>query len=112
MKQHLITIKNLFIVILLLAFNLAQGQFQWRFNLNYAIPQLRNERCNSGIKTVANYAGGNPNFFYYVGIGTSFNNTALPVPPNGSDRLRFIRMNSFGTAILNNLGHQFTDTAG
>jgi hypothetical protein len=112
MKKHFITIKNLFIVIFLLTFHLVQGQWQWRFNLNYATPQLRNERCNSGIKTVVNYAGGNPNAFYYVGIGTSYNNTALPVPPNGSNRLRFIRVNNAGTAILNNLGHQFTDSIG
>src|SRR3954465_5902778 len=112
MKKYLITIKSLFIVIFLLALNLVQGQFQWRFNLNYAIPQLRNERCNSGIKTIANYAGGNPGFFYYVGIGTSYSNTALPVPPNGSNRLRFIRMDRFGGTIMNNLGHQFTDSIG
>src|SRR3954454_13913612 len=112
MKKHLITVKNLLIVIFILAVNLVQGQFQWRFNLNYSLPQLRDERCNSGIKTVANYAGGNPNFFYYVGIGTSYSNPALPFAPNGSNRLRFIRMDRFGNTIFNNLGHQFTDSVG
>ena len=105
--------KNLFTFILLLAVSMVQAQyFQQRFNLNYATPKLRNERCNSGIVTRVNYAGGNPALHYFASIGTSYNNAALAAPDNVADRMRFIRLNNAGTAVLSNIGYQFADAAG
>ena len=105
--------KNLFTIILLLAVNLSQAQyFQQRFNLNYAQLRYRNERCNSGIVTRDNLAGGNPAAYYFAGIGSSYNNTALTAPDNIADRMRFEQLNNTGTAIISNLGYQFLDAAG
>jgi hypothetical protein len=105
--------KNLFTIILLFAVNLVQAQyFQQRFNLNYANLRYRNERCNSGIITRDNLAGGNPASYYFAGIGTSYNNTALSAPDNVADRMRFQQLNNVGTAVITNLGYQFFDAAG
>ena len=84
----------------------AQSQFQSRYNFNYAIPQLRNEQFNSGIKTWYNYAAGNPVNFYYAGIGTSYNNTALPAPDNIANRMRFTTTTSNGVTVVNK-GYEF-----
>jgi hypothetical protein len=103
--------KNLFTVMLLLAVNMAQAQyFQQRFNLDYGTPKLRNERCNSGIVTRDNFAGGNPALHYFASIGTSYNNTTLPLPDNRADRMRFIQLNNVGTAVVSNLGYEFADS--
>lgn len=91
---------------------MAEAQyFQQRFNLDYAVPSLRNERCNSGIRTRDNYMAGNPALHYYAGIGTSYNNAALPAPNNVADRMRFQQLNNTGTAVISNLGYQFADAA-
>jgi hypothetical protein len=105
--------KNLFTIILLLAFNMVNAQyFQQRFNLNYAIPKFRSERCNSGIVTRDNLAGGNPASYYFAGIGASYNDTSLKPPDNVADRMRFIQLNNVGTAVITDLGYQFSDVAG
>lgn len=98
--------KNILTLIFLFALNLAQAQeyFQRRFNFN-AYPYVRNERFNGGIRTVNNYDANNT--YYYVGVGTSYNNTALSSPHNIADRLRFARMNKAGNGVLSNLGYHF-----
>ena len=102
--------KNLLTFIGLLLLNFANGQyFQQRFNLDYATPNLRNERDNSGIRTRDNYMAGNPLLHYYVGIGTSYNNTALPAPDNVADRMRFQQLNNTGVGVITNIGYQFAD---
>jgi hypothetical protein len=102
--------KTLFTSIALLTFCMAEGQyFQQRFNLDYAVPSLRNERCNSGIRTRDNYMAGNPALHYYAGIGTSYNNAALPAPNNVADRMRFQQLNNTGVTVMSNLGYQFAD---
>ena len=102
--------KNLITLISFLAVTTADGQyFQQRFNLDYATPKLRNERCNSGIRTRDNYAAFNPALFYYAGIGTSYNNTTLPAPDNVADRMRFEQLDNTGATVISNLGYQFAD---
>lgn len=102
--------KNLITIFSLLIVTAANAQyFQQRFNLNYAIPSLRNERDNSGIRTRDNYAAMNPALHYYAGIGTSYNNTALPAPDNIADRMRLQLLDNTGTAVIANLGYQFYD---
>lgn len=104
--------KTLFTLIALLTFCMAEGQyFQQRFNLDYTTPALRNERCNSGIRTRDNYMAGNPALHYYAGIGTSYNNTALAAPNNVADRMRFQQLNNTGVTVISNLGYQFADAA-
>jgi hypothetical protein len=105
--------KNLFTIILLFAVDLVQAQyFQQRFNLNYPNIRYRNERCNSGIVTRDNLAGGNPAFYYFAGIGTSYHNPALSAPDNLADRMRFQQLNNVGTAVISDLGYQFFDATG
>lgn len=90
----------------------AQAQyFQHRYNLDFATPALRNERLNSGIITRANYIANNPLNYYHVGIGTSYNNTALPAPDNLCNRLRFVQMGTNGLTQFGNLGHQYAQFA-
>ncbi len=102
--------KKVLTILLLGGAYMAQGQyFQQRFNLDYTTPKFRSERCNSGIVTRDNYAGGNPALHYFVGIGTSYNNTTLPAPDNVADRMRFQQLNNVGTAVISNLGYQFAD---
>jgi len=103
--------KNVFTIILLLAADLLQAQyFQQRFNLDYTTPRYRNERCNSGIITRINLAGGGPAGYYFAGIGTSYKNDSLPSPDNIADRMRFQQLNNVGTAVISNLGYQFADS--
>ncbi|RDC65562.1 T9SS type A sorting domain-containing protein [Adhaeribacter pallidiroseus] len=100
--------KTLLTLVLLFTCQLALGQvqyFQREFNLNYVTPVFRHERFNSGLRTQHNFDGNNP--FYYVGIGTSYKNPALPAPNNTADRLRFTRL-STTSAVLSNRSHQFT----
>lgn len=105
--------KNLSTIILLFTANLVQAQyFQQRFNLDYATPRYRNERCNSGIITRVNLAGGSPSGYYFAGIGTSYKNDSLKPPDNIADRMRFQQLNNIGTAVISNLGYQFSDSAG
>ena len=89
--------KNLFTITLLFAANLLQAQyFQQRFNLDYSTPKYRNERCNSGIITRVNLAGGSPAGYYFAGIGTSYKNDSLKSPDNIADRMRFQQLNNVG----------------
>jgi len=106
--------KNLFtVILLLLVVNVLQAQyFQQRFNLDYGTPKYRDERCNSGIVTRDNYAGGNPALHYFASIGTSYNNAALPAPDNVADRMRFIQLNNVGTAVISDAGYEFSSAAG
>ena len=105
--------KNLLTILLLLAVHLAQGQyFQQRFNLDYSTPRYRNERCNSGIITRVNLAGGSPAGYYFAGIGTSYKNDSLKSPDNLADRMRFQQLNNIGTAVISNYGYHFSDSAG
>lgn len=91
----------------------AQAQyFQHRYNLDFTTPALRNERLNSGIITRLNYIANNPINYYHVGIGTSYNNTALPAPDNLCHRLRFVQMGTKGLTQFGNLGHQYAQFAG
>src|SRR4051794_15203282 len=101
--------KNILIIICLLAQFFAQGQkyFQLKFNLNYTTQAFRNDRFNGGILTRENYAAGNS--YYYSAVGTSY---YAPLPLVlllfAADRLRFTRLSSTGT-VLNNLAYQFSD---
>ncbi|HEX5154710.1 MAG TPA: T9SS type A sorting domain-containing protein [Parafilimonas sp.] len=105
--------KNLLTILLLFAVHFAQGQyFQQRFNLDYSTPRYRNERCNSGIITRVNLAGGSPAGYYFAGIGTSYKNDSLKSPDNLADRMRFQQLNNVGTAVISNLGYHFSDAAG
>lgn len=72
--------------------------FMHTFNLNYAIPQFRNERLNSGIRTVVNYGMGVPANYFFCGIGTSFITTSSDV----DNRLRFTKQKTNGTIVANN----------
>ena len=102
--------KTFITIFSLLLLNAANAQyFQQRFNLNYVIPSLRNERDNSGIRTRDNYAAMNPALHYYAGIGTSYNNIALPAPDNIADRMRFELLDNIGAGVIANLGYQFYD---
>jgi len=103
--------KNLLTILLLLTVHLAQAQyFQQRFNLDYSKPYYRNERCNSGIITRVNLAGGSPAGYYLAGIGTSYKNDSLPKPENIADRMRFQQLNNAGVAIISNYGYEFADS--
>lgn len=105
--------KTFLTLLSLLAVDLVQAQyFQQRFNLNYATPKYRNERCNSGIITRVNLAGGSPAGYYFAGIGTSYKNDSLKAPDNIADRMRFQQLNNVGTAVISNLGYHFSDSAG
>src|ERR1044072_1136998 len=107
------TMKNLATIISLLAVNFVQAQyFQQRFNLDYTTPKYRNERCNSGIITRVNLAGGGPAGYYFAGIGTSYKNDSLKAPDNLADRMRFQQLNNAGTAVISNLAYHFSDSAG
>lgn len=102
--------KTLFTAMFLFILSLTQAQyFQHRFNLNYNVPLLRNERFNSGIKTTVNFIGGNPANFYYAAIGTSYNNPALAAPDNVADRMRFTLVGTQGLTLFNNRGYQFSN---
>ncbi|QMU29289.1 T9SS type A sorting domain-containing protein [Adhaeribacter radiodurans] len=100
--------KTILTLVFFLILQLAQGQvkyFQREFNLNYVTPVFRNERFNSGIRTQHNFDANNA--FYYVGIGTSYKNSALAAPNNTADRLRFTRL-STSSAVLSNRSHQYS----
>lgn len=102
--------KKIFTIIGLFALTSVHAQyFQWRFNLDYTTPQLRDERFNSGIVTRLNYIAGVPANFYHAGIGTSYNNTALPAPNNVADRMRFTTLGTIGAVLFSNLGYEFSD---
>lgn len=104
--------KNLLAIIGLFALNIVNAQyFQQRFNLDYTTPKFRSERDNSGIRTRDNYMAGNPLLHYYAGIGTSYNNVALPAPDNVADRMRFQQLNNTGVTVITNNGYQFADAA-
>lgn len=82
--------------------------YQRYYNLDFTTPQYRDEIFNSGIKTVLNFKTQKKNY-YSVGIGTSYNNTALPNPNNKSDRLRFVKNKKDGSTVINNYGYDFDD---
>lgn len=93
--------------IFLFALNLAHGQyFEDRFNMNYVVPVLRNERNNSGIRTQFNYMG-NPAEYRFAAIGTSYGDTTLGVAPNFINRMRFTLLPRTGNAPVVNAGYQF-----
>jgi hypothetical protein len=99
--------KKLLTICCLFLLNALQAQyFQQRYNLNYAVPKLRDERFNSGLISRVNYINFSQNF-YNVGIGTSYNNPALPVPDNTCDRLRFTSIGTLGLTLFSNVAHQF-----
>lgn len=98
--------KSLFTAVLLLLLDLVHGQYsQQRFNLNYTVPLLRNEVCNTGIRTRVNY-NGNPAAFYLVGMGTSYKNAILPSPDNAADRMRFTLSGNSGSPVIKT-GYEF-----
>src|SRR6185295_707609 len=102
------TMKNIFLVLIVLQCTLANAQyFQRTFNFDYATPRLRDEHFNSGIRTRENYASGSTANYYHVGIGTSFKNSALASPYNRADWVRFVRVSKSGATVNTNSAFEF-----
>lgn len=98
-------------VFLFLVATVQAQYFQHHYNLDFSTPALRNERLNSGLITRSNYVANNPLNYYHVGVGTSYNNTALPAPDNRCHRLRFVQIGTNGLTQFGNFGHQYAQVA-